>query len=56
MKAAIEAVPTENPAIVCTALIRPHVRMLVERTRPATPVLAQQEIYSKSRVRSLGTI
>ena len=56
MKSAIEAVPTENPAIVCTALIRPHVRMLVERSQPSTPVLAQQEIYSKARVRSVGTI
>ena len=46
----------ESPAIICSAQIRPHVRMVVERSQPATAVLAQQEIHSKSRVRTLGTI
>jgi len=56
LKKVLEAIPGENPVIVCSSLIRPHVRMIVERARPATPVMAQQEIYAKARVRSVGTV
>jgi flagellar biosynthesis protein FlhA len=56
VRVTLEAVPNENPAIVCSAQLRPHVRTLIERSHPATPVLAQQEIYGKAQVRALGTI
>jgi flagellar biosynthesis protein FlhA len=56
LKKVLEAIPGENPVIVCSALIRPHVRLIVERARPATAVMAQQEIYAKARVRSVGTV
>jgi flagellar biosynthesis protein FlhA len=56
VRSVLDGLPGQNPAIVCTSLLRPHVRSLVERTQPATPVLAQQEIYSKARVRALGSI
>ena len=56
LRTAIEAVGGEHPVVVCSSAIRPHVRMVVERSQPATVVLAQQEIHPKSRVRTLGTI
>ena len=36
--------------------IRPHVRAIVERIRPSTPVLAQAEIAPRARIRTVGTI
>ena len=33
-----------------------HVRAIVERIRPATPVLAQAEIFPRARIRTVGTI
>jgi len=46
----------EAPVLLCSGTIRAHVRAIVERLRPATPVLAQTEIYSRARIRTLGTI
>jgi len=56
LKKVLDSLPGENPVIVCSSLIRPHVRLIVERARAATPVMAQQEIYAKARVRSVGTV
>jgi flagellar biosynthesis protein FlhA len=56
LKAAFESVAGENPVVVCSSLIRPHVRTIVERSLPSTVVLAQQEIHPTSRIRALGTI
>jgi flagellar biosynthesis protein FlhA len=56
LKTAFEAVQGENPVVVCSALIRPHVRMVIARSQPSTVVLAQQEIHAKSRLRALGSI
>ena len=36
--------------------IRPFVRSIIERVRPATVVLSQTEIHARVRIRSLGTI
>jgi flagellar biosynthesis protein FlhA len=33
-----------------------HVRAIVERIRPTTPVLAQAEISPRVRIRTVGTI
>ncbi len=46
----------EAPVLLCSGTIRAHVRAIVERLRPATPVLAQTEIYARARIRTLGTI
>jgi flagellar biosynthesis protein FlhA len=46
----------EAPALVCSAAIRAHVRAVVERFRPATPVLAQTEIHPRARIRTLGSV
>ena len=46
----------ELPALVTTPGIRPFVRSVVERVRPATTVLSHHEIHPKARVRTLGQI
>ena len=56
MRTAFDTAGAENPVVVCSATIRPHVRTIIERSQPATVVLAQQEIHPKSRIRALATI
>ena len=46
----------ENPALVCSGPIRPHVRAIVERFRPSTMVLAHTEIHSRARIRTVGSV
>ncbi len=46
----------EAPVLLTSAPIRPHVRAIVERIRPATAVLAQSEIHPRARIRTVGTV
>jgi flagellar biosynthesis protein FlhA len=46
----------ETPVLLTGGQIRFHVRAIVERIRPATPVLAQAEIFPRARIRTVGTI
>ncbi len=46
----------EAPVLLTGGNIRFHVRAIVERIRPETPVLAQGEIFSRARIRTVGTI
>ncbi len=51
-----QAVKGELPALVTSAAIRPYVRSIVERFRPSTTVLSQNEIHHKARLRTLGQV
>ena len=46
----------ETPVLLSSAVIRAHLRAVVERIRPSTPVLAQAEIFPRARIRTVGTI
>ena len=46
----------EIPCILTNPTIRPFVRSIIERVRPATVVLSQNEVHSRARIRALGTI
>lgn len=46
----------ETPAILTSPGIRPFVRSIVERFRPLTVVLSQNEIHPKARIKTLGQI
>jgi flagellar biosynthesis protein FlhA len=46
----------EMPVLLSSGGIRSHLRAIVERIRPATPVLAQAEIFPRARIRTVGTI
>ena len=46
----------EQPVLVCSGAIRAHVRAIVERFRPSTPVLAHTEIHPRARIRTVGSL
>ena len=46
----------EIPCLLTNPHLRPFVRSIIERVRPATVVLSQNEIHSRARLRSLGSI
>ncbi|MDO9502937.1 flagellar biosynthesis protein FlhA [Falsiroseomonas sp.] len=46
----------EPAVLVCSGSIRAHVRAVVERFRPATSVLAHNEIHARARIRTIGTV
>ncbi len=51
-----EAHGAEQPVLLTSPGLRVPVRAIVERLRPATPVLAQTEISAKARIRTLASI
>jgi flagellar biosynthesis protein FlhA len=46
----------ELPVLITSPLVRPYVRSIIERFRPATVVLSQNEIHAKARIRTLGQV
>lgn len=46
----------ENPALLTSPFIRPYVRSVIERFRPQTIVLSQNEIHPKARIKTIGQI
>ncbi|MEM9013962.1 MAG: flagellar biosynthesis protein FlhA [Pseudomonadota bacterium] len=46
----------ENAAIVTSATVRPFVRSVIERVRPQTMVLSQNEIHPHTKLSNLGQI
>lgn len=44
------------PCLLTSPALRPFVRSIIERVRPATVVLSQNEIHPRARLRSLGAI
>ena len=46
----------ETPVVLCSPGIRPYVRSIIERFRPATVVLSQNEIHPKIKIKTLGSI
>lgn len=46
----------ESPVLLTSASLRAHIRAIIERMRPTTPVLAQTEIFPRARIRTVGAI
>ncbi len=46
----------EAPALLTSAPLRPYVRSIVERVRPATMILSQNEIHPKVKIKTLGQL
>jgi len=46
----------ETPVLLTSPLIRPFVRSLIERFRPATAVLSQAEVHAKVRLKAMGQV
>ncbi|MAP96071.1 MAG: flagellar biosynthesis protein FlhA [Ponticaulis sp.] len=45
-----------TPVLLTSAGIRPFVQSLIDRFRPKTPVMSQNEIHPKARLRAAGTV
>jgi flagellar biosynthesis protein FlhA len=50
------AMAGETPVLLTSPAIRPYVRSIVERFRPMTVIISQNEIHPKARIRTLGQI
>ncbi len=46
----------EAPALLTSPLLRPYVRSIMERIRPATMVLSQNEIHPKVKIKTLDQV
>lgn len=46
----------ESPILLTSPLVRPYVRSIIERFRPATVVMSQNEIHPQAKIRTLGQI
>ncbi len=55
-RAAFDGAAAEAPVLLTSGTVRPHVRAVVDRIRPATTVLAQAEISPRARIRTVGIL
>ena len=46
----------ESPVLLTSPPIRPYVRSIIERFRPQTIVISQNEIHPRAKIRTVGTI
>jgi flagellar biosynthesis protein FlhA len=46
----------ETPVLLTSPAIRPFVRSIIERFRPVTVVMSQNEIHARARIKTLGQI
>ncbi len=51
-----QAVLGENPVLLTSPPARPYVRSIVERFRPITVVMSQNEVHPKARIRTLTQV
>lgn len=51
-----QAMQGENPVLLTSAGVRPYVRSIIERFRPMTMVMSQNEVHAKARIKTLGQI
>ena len=51
-----QAMMGEAPALLTSPTIRPYVRSIVERFRPMTAVMSQNEVHPKARIKTVGQI
>jgi flagellar biosynthesis protein FlhA len=50
------AMQGESPVLLTSPPIRPYVRSIIERFRPSTVVMSQNEIHPKAKIKTLGQI
>ncbi len=46
----------ESPVLLTSPLIRPYVRSVIERFRPQTAVMSQNEIHPKAKIKTVGQV
>ncbi len=50
------AMQGETPVLLTSPMVRPYVRSIIERFRPATVVISQAEIHPKAKIKTMGQI
>jgi flagellar biosynthesis protein FlhA len=50
------ALSGETPVLLTSPVIRPYVRSIIERFRGQTPVMSQNEIHPRARLKTVGAI
>ncbi|WP_414693885.1 flagellar biosynthesis protein FlhA [Phenylobacterium sp.] len=50
------ALTGETPVLLTSPVIRPYVRSIIERFRGQTPVMSQNEIHPRARLKTVGAI
>ena len=50
------ASPARRPVLLTSPGIRPYVRSIIERFRGQTPVMSQNEIHPRARLKTVGAI
>ena len=50
------AMQGETPVLLTSPSVRPYVRSIIDRFRPMTLVMSQNEIHSKAKIRTVGQI
>ena len=51
-----QAMLGETPVLMCSPLTRPYIRSIVERVRPVTVVMSQNEVHARVKIKTLGQI
>ena len=51
-----QAMMGETPVLLTSPPIRPFVRSIIERFRPMTTVMSQNEVYAKASIKTLGQV
>lgn len=46
----------ENPCLIVNPTLRPHLRSILERSRPSTIVLSQNDVHLKAKIRHIGHV
>jgi flagellar biosynthesis protein FlhA len=50
------ALAGDSPVLLTSPTIRPYVRSIIERFRGQTPVMSQNEVHPRARLKTVGTI
>jgi flagellar biosynthesis protein FlhA len=50
------ALAGDSPVLLTSPGIRPYVRSIIERFRGQTPVMSQNEVHPRARLKTVGTI
>ncbi|MBT4769950.1 MAG: flagellar biosynthesis protein FlhA [Rhodospirillaceae bacterium] len=51
-----QAMIGESPVLLTSPRIRPYVRSVIERFRPTTVVMSQNEVHPKAKIKTLGQV
>ncbi len=46
----------ETPVLLTSPVVRPYVRSVIERFRPQTTVMSQNEIHPRAKIKTLGSV